>query len=64
MQGELVAQTKKRELENVPESHAFLEGPDPGGFGDLDLIPDAHTGDGQVLIGGGDLVRHFGGLKE
>ncbi len=35
------------------EAHASLEGPDPGGFANLDSL-DAHASDGEVLIGRGD----------
>lgn len=40
------------------EAHAALEGPDPGGLCDLELIADAHARNGQILIRRGDSVRH------
>lgn len=43
------------------EAHAALEGPDPGGLCDLELIADAHARNGQILIRRGDSVRHGGG---
>lgn len=39
------------------EAGAALQGPDPGGLCDFDIL-DAHAGDGEVLVGGGDFVRH------
>ncbi|KAL1842260.1 hypothetical protein VTK73DRAFT_3167 [Phialemonium thermophilum] len=42
------------------EAHAALEvGQDPCRLGDLDGL-DAHARDGEVLVGGGDLVRSHG----
>lgn len=44
------------------EACASLEGPYPCSFGDENIL-DVHASNGQIFIGGSNLVRHGGGIS-